>query len=84
MCSKHLQRRVVSTLGARGFSCAVSGPGQWEANILRPLADPDACKKKPLVPRIGCQLCCLIFKTEIVRANLDDMIFAYDCRMQHA
>ena len=58
-----------STLGARGFSCAVSGFGQVlksgfaarvfgvRPNTCRPPADetklPDAREKKPLVPRVG-------------------------------
>ena len=53
------------TLGARGFSCAVSGFGHVLQNdpreklrrsCLRPLADetklPVAREKKPLVPRV--------------------------------
>ena len=44
----------VLILGARDFSCAVSGFGQAFISGLRPKSNPAAREKKPLVPRVTC------------------------------
>ena len=49
---------INATLGARDFSCAVSGFGQVFVSAFGRKGIPAGCEKKPLVPRVGaCKFC---------------------------